>query len=69
MITREEFVKHKMQGLHFQLVITADNESAFADALQSAIEDIGQGNKHHGGATDEWFYQFSVMGKATTEEV
>lgn len=68
MITIEDFDKHNMKGLYFQLVITADSENDLADALQMALDDIGQGNKRHANATNEWFYKFSILGKSITEE-
>lgn len=67
MNTLEEFNNHKMQGLRFELVITADTENDLADALQSAIDDIGRGNRKHSSATDEWAYSYRIDGKAIEE--
>jgi hypothetical protein len=68
MNTLEDFKKYNMKGLRFELVITADTENDLADALQRAIEDLGQGNKQRTSGTDEWFYSYRIDGKAIDED-
>lgn len=67
MNTLQEFIDHKMKGLRFELVINADTENDLVDALQAAIDDIGQGNRNHESAGDEWAYSYRIDGKSIEE--
>jgi hypothetical protein len=55
-----------MNGLFLNIEISADDNNSLAEALQAFIDDLGQGNRKHANATDEWFYKFVITGKEVT---
>lgn len=52
-----------MNGLFLNIEITADDNNSLAEALQAMIDDLGQGNRSHANATDDWFYKYDLTGK------
>jgi hypothetical protein len=55
-----------MNGLFLNIEISADDNNALAEALQAMIDDLGQGNRSHANANDDWFYKYALTGKEIT---
>lgn len=51
------------KGLKLEITISADDNNSLSDAIQALIDDIGQGNRVHKSATDEWFYSYKISGE------
>lgn len=55
--------------MKLEITVTGDTPEHLGEALQHAIEKIGQGIKggeSKGGATDDWYYNVKCKGKRVT---
>jgi hypothetical protein len=52
-----------MNGLKLNIEVTADTHNDLAEALQSLLDNIGQGITERKSATDTWWSSYAIEGK------